>query len=268
MALFAGVLFGVLLELASVQQLQAYHYGRFLVMVGDVPLAVGVGWGVIIYSVRLYSDATSLPWWARPLLDGLLVLNIDLAMDAIAIRLGMWDWGQGLEFEYFGVPWANFFAWFWVVFLFSLGLRLVSRLPGAVGLWLAPFGAIVIGMLGVIGTNFLIADVVSPDWYGFTIFIVFGLALLAEPFMRPVLVGPSVPALVMWIPLAFHLYFLVAGLLSGVIFQPVYLLFVSALMMVMSVFLHRKHLRVDRNGWPGMVSLARNRIPGLLRKTR
>ena len=31
-------------------------------------------------------------------------------MDALAIRLGFWDWGGGLEVGYFGVPYANFWA--------------------------------------------------------------------------------------------------------------------------------------------------------------
>ena len=87
--LLAGMLFGVLLEWATIQQLAAYEYGRFLIMIGEVPIVIGVSWGLIIYSVRLFSEATSLPGWARPLLVGLLALEIDLAMDTVAIRLGM-----------------------------------------------------------------------------------------------------------------------------------------------------------------------------------
>ena len=46
--LLAGVLFGLLLEWATIQQLNAYEYGRFLVMLGSVPVVVGVAWGTII----------------------------------------------------------------------------------------------------------------------------------------------------------------------------------------------------------------------------
>src|SRR3989337_1879089 len=106
--LFAGILFGVSLELATIRQLNAYQYGQFLIMVLDVPLCIGVAWGCILYSVMEFSNASSLPYWTRPVLDGLLALNIDLALDAVAIRFGFWDWGQGLEFQYFGVPYANF----------------------------------------------------------------------------------------------------------------------------------------------------------------
>ncbi|AGF98598.1 hypothetical protein MmTuc01_3344 [Methanosarcina mazei Tuc01] len=69
----------MLLEWATIQQLDAYEYGSFLVMLGPVPVVVGVAWGTIIYSVRGFSDRTSLPEWARPVLDGLMGLNIDLS---------------------------------------------------------------------------------------------------------------------------------------------------------------------------------------------
>lgn len=63
-------------------------------MVLYVPLCIGVAWkSRIIYSAMEFSDASSLPYWLRPILDGLLALNIDLALDAIAIRFGFWGLG-------------------------------------------------------------------------------------------------------------------------------------------------------------------------------
>jgi hypothetical protein len=47
--LVGGLLFGLLLEVVNVR-MGAYHYGRFLVMLGEIPLGVGVGWAVIIYT--------------------------------------------------------------------------------------------------------------------------------------------------------------------------------------------------------------------------
>jgi uncharacterized membrane protein len=123
--LIAGVLFGILLEFGTIQQLHSYSYGRFLIMLGDVPLPIGVAWGCIVYSARLFSEASSLPNWARPVLDGLFALNIDLSMDTIAIRLGFWNWAINTNSQFFGVPYANFWAWFWVVASFSAGLRLI-----------------------------------------------------------------------------------------------------------------------------------------------
>src|SRR3990172_9185327 len=66
--LFAGILFGVTLELATIRQLQAYEYGQFLIMVLDVPLCIGIAWSCIIYSAMEFSDASNLPYWTRPVL--------------------------------------------------------------------------------------------------------------------------------------------------------------------------------------------------------
>jgi hypothetical protein len=74
--LFAGIFFGVTLELATIRQLEAYEYGQFLIMVWDVPLCIGVAWGCILYSVMEFSDASSLPYWTRPILDGLLAVKV------------------------------------------------------------------------------------------------------------------------------------------------------------------------------------------------
>ena len=68
--LIAGIIFGVSLELATIRQLNAYEYGQFLIMVLDVPLCIGVAWGCILYSVMEFSNASSLPYWTRPILDG------------------------------------------------------------------------------------------------------------------------------------------------------------------------------------------------------
>lgn len=246
--LVAGMLFGVLLEWATIQQLEAYEYGRFLIMIADVPIAIGVSWGLIIYSAMLFSDATSLPAWARPVLDGLLAVNIDLAGDAVAIRLGMWDWGGGLSIQYFGVPWANFWAWFWVVTSFSAAIRVLTRPDNWFGRWLAPFLSIVVGTLAVMGTNALIVFVLVPaGLYELSVAVVILGALLLIVTLRPKLhvkevgvAGTITSALLSAsVSIAFHFYFLLAGLISGALFNPLFLLIVSLLMLGVAWFLHR-----------------------------
>jgi hypothetical protein len=236
--LVAGVLFGLLLEWATIQQLHAYRYGHFLVMLGDVPLMVGVGWGVIIYSVRLFSDVSSLPEWARPVLDGLLALNIDLAVDAVAIRLGLWDWGHGFQWQYFGVPYANFWAWFWVVCSFSVGLRALARPASRAGRWLGPIGAIALGVVDIVAMNTLITTL-SPAWYLPTIGLTLGIALALVVALRPRFSLAPADPLVLWVPFGFHAYFLGAGLVSLAIWQPPVLLLMSLAMSAMAIYLHR-----------------------------
>lgn len=240
--LLAGVLFGLLLEWATIQQLDAYEYGHFLVMLGPVPVVIGVAWGTIIYSVRAFSDSTNLTVWARPVLDGLLAINLDLSMDAVAIRLGMWDWGDGFDFQYFGVPFNNFWAWFWVVFSFSLILRLLSKLPGLWGRWLSPAGAIICGTAGVLITNRIITKIPNDLIHYAAIIAVLGGALLLVLALRPKVSIRSQAAFIFLVPIGFHAYFLIAGLVSGAILDPPFLLVVSTVMSMIALALHREAL--------------------------
>jgi uncharacterized membrane protein len=235
--LLAGVVYGLVLELATLRQLSTYTYGHFLIMIQDVPLCIGVAWSCIIYSSMEFSDASSLPYWVRPILDGLLALNIDLALDAIAIRLGFWSWGQGLKFQYFGVPYANFWAWFLVVFSFSLGYRLLAHREAWIVRWISPFLALVIGLIAVLGTNvFVLANPLEDHKLFLALTLCF--ALIVVITMRPQFDRSSLPALVFWIPFTTHLYVLAAGLISGVIFEPSFLLIVGLVMAIISFSLH------------------------------
>jgi hypothetical protein len=237
--LFSGILFGVTLELATLRQLHAYEYGQFPIMILDVPLCIGVAWSCIIYSAMEFSDASNLPDWARPVLDGLLALNIDLALDAVAIRLGFWGWGQGLQFQYFGVPYANLWAWFWVLFSFSLGYRMFAQRADWVGTWLSSLLALILGLTGVLGANALIAFVIPFIYDGVAVTMTLILALGLVITLRPRFYLTPVPSLVFWAPMLTHLYTLLAGLISGVIFEPPYLLFVSLAMITVALYLHR-----------------------------
>lgn len=129
--LLTGTAYGVTLESLTIFQLHAYYYGHFLVMfAGQVPLCIGIGWGIILYSAVALADALRLNFAAWAALVGLLGLNIDVTMDAAAIRVGMWNWraltptGQyttdphalfAPATAWFGVPFGNFYAWFIVL---------------------------------------------------------------------------------------------------------------------------------------------------------
>ena len=240
--LFAGILFGILLEYGTIQQLEAYSYGRFLIMLGDVPLSIGVAWGCIVYSARLFSEASNLTEWARPVLDALFALNIDLSMDAIAIRLGFWNWSIDIHSQFFGVPYANFWAWFWVVGSFSAGLRLVLAWKHPLSSWLAPIGAVIAGLVVVFLTNQLIYEIghLSYNLYVILVAMVLAGALLLVLLLRPRLHARSEPAPATWVPLSFHAYFLIVGAISGIFFRVPALLVISLLMAFIELFIHRE----------------------------
>lgn len=241
--LLAGILFGVLLELATIRQLNAYAYGKFVFMVLDVPLGIGVAWGCILYSVMEFSDASSLPSYLYPLLDSLLALNTDLSLDAVSIRLGFWDWGQGLNFQYFGVPYANFWAWFWVIFFFSLGYRLFAPRRDWIGVWIAPLSALVVGLFGVLGTNALITYGIPFAYHGLMVAMLIALAIGIVLLFRPRFFVRPVPSLTFWVPFITHIYILVAGLIAGHILNPPLLLAIGLAMTAIAFSLHGQTLQ-------------------------
>lgn len=236
--LVAGIVFGVSLELATIRQIHAYQYGQFLIMILDVPLCIGVAWSCILYSVMEFSDASSLPYFARPILDAFLALNIDLSLDAVAIRFGFWDWGMGLRAQYFGVPWANFWAWFWVIFFFSLGYRLLARRTNWIGTWLAPLLAYLVGLVGVLGTNALIVFGIAQSIRTQFIFIILALAFVILLLLRPKFHLTTVPALTFWIPFITHAYILIAGLLARIVLALPFLLLMGVIMTIIAFVLH------------------------------
>lgn len=235
--LLSGIVYGVLLEWATIQQLDAYEYGRFYIMIDDVPLMIGVGWGVILYSVLLFSNATTLPWYSRPVLDGVLALNIDLAMDAVAIRFGMWDWGLPMNEGFFGVPFENFWAWFWVISGFSLAFRFLERTLKK-GSDYSGIGAVVLGVIWVMITNFVIVSVVPDSLVNSVILFLFMVVGFFLYRMKSYCKLKDDHYLMMLAPLVFHIFFIVGGLLSGVFVNLTTLLVFSIFWFILGLEFH------------------------------
>ncbi len=119
--LAAAAIAGLTLEVLAVLYLGIYQYtGGFWVQIMDVPICIGLGWGIVVYISMSISDNLGLGKGLRPVFDGLLGLNIDLAMDVVAIRMGLWSWDFG---GFFGVPYLNYIVWFIFVFICSISIR-------------------------------------------------------------------------------------------------------------------------------------------------
>jgi hypothetical protein len=125
--LVSAAIFGILLEEGDQLLYGTYHYADDWVLVIDrAPLVIGLSWAVIIAGAMRITDALGVRRRYAPFVDALLAISLDLAFDAIAIRMGLWTWiGVDATTGWFGVPWGNFYAWLFVTMGFSLLTRWV-----------------------------------------------------------------------------------------------------------------------------------------------
>jgi hypothetical protein len=124
-----------------------------------VPLWIPAGWALIIYLVMRTSDKLALNWYKRPVMDALMALVIDFALDPVASLNEWWLWDTS-ELEdmgstfFFGIPATNFMAWIVIVGAFSFFIRLFQRwregetTKGVQGVLSWPFRKLPKGILG------------------------------------------------------------------------------------------------------------------------
>jgi len=221
-----GFLFGVLLEYMEVLD-HSYVYGRFFVMVGrpplDIPLCIGAGWAIILYSSRLFSDALRLPLIAAAAFDTLLALNIDLSMDVVAYRLHMWHWfwkdpHSALASQWFGIPYGNFNGWVTVVFCYSAFSRMFERAltradPSSVGRRsLVALLALACSLGALFATEsylypFLIRSLGMTSGIRLSLIVLILAVLAGLGWPRRRLPAASPPSVALWVPGWFHLFF-------------------------------------------------------------
>ncbi|MDD3386786.1 MAG: carotenoid biosynthesis protein [Candidatus Pacebacteria bacterium] len=127
--LLSCAVFGVILEAINISIAHTYYYSDiFLVNILDVPLAIGLGWAVIIYCAMLLSDQYNTPWQVRPFTDAFIVILTDLVLDVVAIRIGFWYWKIPFNQEWYGVPFENLVGWIFVAISFSFVIRFIRTL--------------------------------------------------------------------------------------------------------------------------------------------
>jgi hypothetical protein len=68
-----------------------------------------------------------IPLYARPFMDALMVVSIDIVLDVLAVKFGGWAWTTPSGAEWFGVPFENFIGWIYVVLIFSFVARKVME---------------------------------------------------------------------------------------------------------------------------------------------
>lgn len=233
--LLSAVPFGLLLEQGDIKIFGSYAYSQgFFLKLGSVPVAIALAWAMIITSSMFMSDRLGIPPRLAPFADAVFAIVLDLSLDAIAIRQGLWHWNIPLNAGFFGVPAGNYYGWLFVAFGFSAWTRWVrARGHAESSLWLqlfVPFPAYLTLLLALVPFIALQQFFFGGPTGGFPPLLV-TLALFA------VLTGWSVrrgegrlprPWVMPLFPrLLIHGYFLSAGILLGIFQQLPVLLAMS-----------------------------------------
>jgi hypothetical protein len=128
--LTSAALFGLLLEQANQVIFETYEYSpEFVLAIDRAPIVIGLTWALIIAGAMRITDALGVRGRYAPFVDSVLAIMLDLAFDAVAIRMGLWTWREiGPDQGWFGVPAGNFYSWLFVTLAFSLFTRRVRHL--------------------------------------------------------------------------------------------------------------------------------------------
>jgi hypothetical protein len=123
--LISAAVFGLLLEQANQAIFETYEYStEFALAIDRAPVVIGLTWALIIAGAMRITDALGVRRRYAPVVDSVLAISLDLAFDAVAIRMGLWTWRDVAPTDgWFGVPAGNFYAWLFVTLAFSLFTR-------------------------------------------------------------------------------------------------------------------------------------------------
>jgi hypothetical protein len=123
--LVSAAAFGILLEEGDQLVFETYHYSSdWILTIDRAPVVIGLTWALIIAGAMRLTDALGVRRRYAPFVDAVLAISLDLAFDAIAIRIGLWTWrGIAPTAGWFGVPAGNFYAWLFVTLSFSAMTR-------------------------------------------------------------------------------------------------------------------------------------------------
>lgn len=123
--LVSAATFGLLLEQGNQIIFETYEYStEFALAIDRAPIVIGLTWALIIAGAMRITDALGVRRRYAPVVDSVLAIMLDLAFDAVAIRMGLWTWRDiGPEQGWFGVPAGNFYAWLFVTLAFSFVSR-------------------------------------------------------------------------------------------------------------------------------------------------
>jgi putative membrane protein len=84
-----------------------YHYGKNLgIKLFDVPLIIGVNWGILVISSGMISQLISKNIIVRTILTSLLMTILDFLIEPVAMSSDYWSWANDT------IPIFNYVCWF------------------------------------------------------------------------------------------------------------------------------------------------------------
>jgi len=119
--LLALVAYGWALERVSMSVFASHRYGAgWRVVLLGVPVAVATVWAAVISSALALSARRGVrPAAARALGAALFAVTLDLAIEPVALRRGLWYWTP--PGPWLGVPVGNFVGWIVIVASYGVG---------------------------------------------------------------------------------------------------------------------------------------------------
>lgn len=238
--LISASIFGYVLEITMISYTHSYCYNpHWIGLIGPVPLAIALSWGILIYNTHLIVERTNLSLFTGTLFQAFFTVILDFILDPVAIRFSLWTWGLDIKNnlplftkDYFGIPWGNYWGWHWAIFSFNVVFQLVSRFILDRTKFTQSVKDVIISLLSIalgMGVAFVIVMIFAnyeklvPGSLGQSLVIValflFDIALVAKEklrftqkidnFARAVMWSFFVLFSAMWVPLATEISVLV-----------------------------------------------------------
>ncbi|MGA1822523.1 MAG: carotenoid biosynthesis protein [Thermoplasmatota archaeon] len=112
-----ALIYGFILEEVTVTYSQYYEYNPHAwIQISNTMMAVPFCWTAVmyllVYLIEENPHLSRLTKLEKGMFAGVMAVSIDVAIDAVFVAYGIWQWREG---QWFGVPLANYTAWFMAV---------------------------------------------------------------------------------------------------------------------------------------------------------
>ena len=151
--LLALVAYGYGLERTAIAVFSSHDYGHvWRSAVDGVPLAVAVTWSAVIVAAMALASRLARSPAGRAAAAALIGVSLDLLMEPVAVRAGLWSWTP--PGPWLSVPVGNFVGWVVILGTYTVGAERWGRAGSlaAQAMRRLALGVAAVGALLVVGT--------------------------------------------------------------------------------------------------------------------